>query len=394
MRFNIRKSPLIDKYYIWDSEQKKFTTETGFDFIVDIVSDKYVIVGNSYCYNVDYRYYKTYKYQLLDVKGRPVFDEEFDFVYPTDEVVYCKLSNMPINKRSYLGNYIWNHKHGQSLSKDPFYYCGDETAIIRCEYWQERNDFGFSRGYVYKMIDFNGHIIREEKVNEKESVIKVFGDAHKNKFSDLVYIDIMDVSVDKKWERINELAERTDKNYFNLCDFKLSEKYYFHNVKISFAWEEFLILIKMEDNPHYTGYDFQPKYLEGKCIAILNDSFEVIYYSKDGFNINPKTFHDRIIIDQEYIIESDGKLYNMPKDVVLDNFHTDWEGYVIVKKDNKTGYVNNKGELVIPTIFPKDIQTGIDEDAANESWREYQSIVADFVSDAYEGDSDARWNTD
>jgi hypothetical protein len=34
------------------------------------------------------------------------------------------------------------------------------------------------------------------------------------------------------------------------------------------------------------------------------------------------------------------------------------------------------------------------DEAANESWREYQKYAADSVSDAYEGDSDARWNTD
>ena len=56
--------------------------------------------------------------------------------------------------------------------------------------------------------------------------------------------------------------------------------------------------------------------------------------------------------------------------------------------------MNNRGEVVIPPIFPKDIQVGIDEDAANESWREHQKYVADSISDAYEGDSDARWNTD
>ena len=36
MRYIPQKSPLIDKYYIWDTVEKKITTEVGFDIIVDI----------------------------------------------------------------------------------------------------------------------------------------------------------------------------------------------------------------------------------------------------------------------------------------------------------------------------------------------------------------------
>ena len=54
----------------------------------------------------------------------------------------------------------------------------------------------------------------------------------------------------------------------------------------------------------------------------------------------------------------------------------------------------NEGHIVIPPIFPKDVQTGIDEEAANESWREYQKYAADSVSDAFDGEPDAYWNID
>ena len=84
----------------------------------------------------------------------------------------------------------------------------------------------------------------------------------------------------------------------------------------------------------------------------------------------------------------------MPENIKFDEFYSDNCGYAEIEKNNKLGYMNNRGEVVIPPIFPKDIQVGIDEDAANESWREHQKYVADSISDAYEGDSDARWNTD
>jgi hypothetical protein len=190
------------------------------------------------------------------------------------------------------------------------------------------------------------------------------------------------------------LAKRTDKDYFNLCDFNLSEKYDFNNVKICFAWGEFLILTKMEKNPSYTGYDYQPKYKEGKCIAVLNDSFEVIYYSKDGFNICPRTFHNRIIINREYILCPDGRLFNLPENIKFDEFYSDDCGFAEIEKNDKIGFMNNEGRIVIPPIFPKDRQSGIDEEAANDSWREYQKYAVDSVADAYEGDPNACWNTD
>lgn len=390
MRYIPQKSPLIDKYYIWDTVEKKITTETGFDIIVDIVADKIAVVGRATSYQSGHYYYSTYKYQLVDVKGRPISEKEFDFVYPYDSFIYCKNKGLPINKLSYLDNYIWDNESGRYLSKYPFYYYNSKNAIVKGKYWHE----SFKRGYCYQYIDTKGNVLKEAKVESKDSVERVLLGFRMQDYSNLVYIDVLADSIDKRWERINELAKRTDKDYFNLCDFNLSEKYDFNNVKICFAWGEFLILTKMEKNPSYTGYDYQPKYKEGKCIAVLNDSFEVIYYSKDGFNICPRTFHNRIIINREYILCPDGRLFNLPENIKFDEFYSDDCGFAEIEKDEKIGFMNNEGQIVIPPIFPKDRQSGIDEDAADDAWREYQKDIAGWTEDAFEGDSDARWNTD
>jgi len=390
MRYIPQKSPLIDKYYIWDTVEKKITTETGFDIIVDIVADKIAVVGRATSYQSGHYYYSTYKYQLVDVKGRPISEKEFDFVYPYDSFIYCKNKGLPINKLSYLDNYIWDNESGRYLSKYPFYYYNSKNAIVKGKYWHE----SFKRGYCYQYIDTKGNVLKEAKVESKDSVERVLLGFRMQDSSNLVYIDVLADSIDKRWERINELAKRTDKDYFNLCDFNLSEKYDFNNVKICFAWGEFLILTKMEKNPSYTGYDYQPKYKEGKCIAVLNDSFDVIYYSKDGFNICPRTFHNRIIINREYILCPDGRLFNLPENIKFDDFYSDDCGFAEIEKDEKIGFMNNEGQIVIPPIFPKDRQSGIDEDAADDAWREYQKDIAGWTEDAFEGDSDARWNTD
>lgn len=390
MRYRIIKSPLIEKYYIWDDEEKKMSSEEGFDIILEIVQDKIAIVGRATLYQSGYYYYSTYKYKLVDVKGRPISEKVFDYVYPYDSFIFCKNNGLPINKLSYLDNYIWDNASGRYLSKYPFYLYDSKNAIVEGEYWHE----SYKGGYLYQYIDSKGNVLKEAKVEEKKSVERALFGFDKQDTSNLVYIDVLADSVDKRWGRINELAIRTDNKYFNICDFNLSEKYNFHNVKISFAWGEFLILTKMEENPSYTGYNHQPKYNEGKCIGILNDSFDVLYYSIEGFKIYPRTFHNRIIINHEYILCPDGRLFNLPENIKFDDFYSDNCGFAKIEKNEKIGFMNNEGQIVIPPIFPKDSQSGIDEEAANDSWREYQKEVAGWTEDAFEGESDAYWNID
>ena len=76
MRYTIIKSPITKKYYIWDSEEKKMSSEEGFDIILEIVQDKIAIVGRATSYQSGYYYYSTYKYKLVDVKGRPISEKE------------------------------------------------------------------------------------------------------------------------------------------------------------------------------------------------------------------------------------------------------------------------------------------------------------------------------
>ena len=101
MRYIIQKSPIIEKFYIWDEEEKKISFERGFDIILEIVHDKIAVVGRATSYRSGYHLYSTYKYSLVDVKGRPVSEKEFDFVYPKDSFIFCKNGGLPINKLSY-----------------------------------------------------------------------------------------------------------------------------------------------------------------------------------------------------------------------------------------------------------------------------------------------------
>lgn len=390
MRYNIIKSPLIEKFFIWDNEEKKISSEKGFDIILDIVQDKIAIVGRKYSYQSGYYYYLSYKYKLVDVNGRSISEKEFDFIYPYDSFILCKNYGLAINKLSYLDNFIWDNESGCYMSKYPFYSYNQKNAIVRGDYWYE----SYKSGYWYQYIDTKGKVLKKAKVESKENIERALFGFHKQDYSNLVYIDVLADYVDRRWERINKIAKRTDIKYFNICDFNLSEQYKFHNIMMSFAWSNFLILKKMEENPHYSGNDSIAKYHEGKSIAILNDAFEVIFYSKSGFDVNPRAFRNRIIINNEYILCSDGRLYNLPKDIKFSEFNSDDCGVAEIEKDGKIGFLNNEGQIVIPPIFPKDSDAGINEAAADDAWREYQKEITDWTDDAYEGNATNGWNTD
>lgn len=397
MRYIIQKSPLIEKFYILDTVDKKLTTETGYDIIVSIVEDKYAIVGYRRSYNVDYHYYNTYDYKLIDVNGREVFNEEFEFVYPTDSYVFCKIKNLPVNKLTYLGNYLWNQKDRIIKNKYPYFYIDDEKAIVKGEYWEDRTDPIFPKfGHIYQLLNNKGDVLQDDKIECKERVSKILQRYSKSpQQPNYVYIDFLADRLDKKWAHINEIAERTNDKYYNLGSIQINGTLVLTNVHLGFAWNKYLLVYK-DDNEYDRSYHHDRKIINraNNCLAILNDSYKLLYYSADGFKVNTRTFIDRIIIGEEYIMDFDGSLFSIPKDIIFSDDTCDRLGYLQIEKDDKLGYMNNRGEVVIPTIFPKDVLVGIDEDAANESWQEYQQYATDSVSDAYEGDSDARWNTD
>ncbi len=390
MRYSIIKSPIIDKYFIWDKEEKKISSEKAYDIILEIVQDKIAIVGRKTSYRSGCYYYLTYVYSLVDVTGRPISEKTFDFVYPNDYFIFCKNGKLPINKLTYLDKYIWENESGHYLSEFPFYSYGQQNAIIAGEPSKER----WRNTRCYKYIDTRGEVLKEAEVNPYSSVERALFGFPKYDLSNRVYIDVFGSTEDKKWERVTELITKKNDNNYNIYDINLFEKYNFHNVSLRLAWDKFLLLIKMEENPSYTVYDRQPKYNEGKCLAVLNDSFDVIFYSKDGFDIYPRTFHNRIVINQEYILRSDGRLFNLPENIKFDELNSDNCGFAKVEKDDKIGFINNEGQFVIPPIFPKDRENGIDEELADQEWREYQRDIAGYAEDAFDGEPDAIWNID
>jgi len=397
MRYIIHKSPVNEKFYIWDTKEKILTTETGYDIILDIISDKYAVIGKSVFYYIDDRKYKSYSYQLIDISGRVVFNTLFEYVYPTDTIIYCKLDGLPINELSYLGNYQWKTNKGVYNSKNPFLYYNSKIAIIKGECAHKRIDGRMQLACTYRMIDNEGRILKEEifKYSERSKVIKQFLEIEKQN-TKVNWSQLFQQFVDMRWEKMDYIKENVSYNKTNHSyDILINDSIILHNVHLKVANNRFLLVFR-NDEKYNLRYEDERKIIDNSsvCLAILNEKYELLYFSVDGFLINSSTLDTGIIINHDYIIDEKGHLYNLPSNISFYNNTCDRLGHIKIEEGGKIGYMNNRGKIIIPPIFPKDIQVGVDRVAADGYWKDYQREMRNSISDAYEEDSDAYWNTD
>ena len=386
MRYIIKEDTDTKKFYIWDNKENKPNSE-GFDIILDIISDKYAIAGKADTYLSRSDYYKYYKYGIIDMKGNVIFDFKYEYIYPTDTIIYCKPFGFPFNQLTYLGHYRWVHKNGTFLSNEPFVYYNNENAILRGEYFKEYGMFSMKEGYVYKLIDGNGIVLKEEKIGKSQSFNKLLKE-EKNTNQQLVELKILSQQTDSKWSFLNEITERSER-FCNFGSIRLGEVL-LNNVHFNFAQSKFLLIFQLDEN--YNGDIIREE--SSTCCAVLNDKGKVIYYSKEGFKVMSSVFIDRIVIDNKYILDYDGNLFSMPEEIEICSMYSFSYNYIRIKNKEKSGFMDNKGNIVIPTIFPKDEWCGFDEEVSQCMWEEYLGQVYDSTDDAFEGDSDAYWNID
>lgn len=394
MRYVILKNNTTNKYFIWDSVKKQQTTDVEYEIIVDIVLDKYAIVGRSYDYFSFGYNYKSYIYGLVDIEGSIILDIKYEFVYPTDSIIYCRIDGGPVNRLTYQGDYEWINKHGICYSKYPFSYIGEEKALIKVK---EIIDMGYKTGSIYRSIDYNGNTLQEKEIENSQELYVLstfFPPKYTINNDEVVYLPFLASNVDKKWSRLNDIAVQTDEKKYNRCSIRISDTITINDAKIGFAFNTFLLISK------YTEHD-DPINSERNIIrsnriyyAILNDKFEVLFYDAKGFYVNTNVFWKRIIINEEYILDSAGHLLNIPKDIYFNRDSSDNNGYLMIGKDHKWGYMDESGLVVIPPIFPFDECISKDNEYFEEKWQEYKEYAADSISDAFEGDSDALWNED
>ena len=121
--------------------------------------------------------------------------------------------------------------------------------------------------------------------------------------------------------------------------------------------------------------------------TIINSNGEIIFTSDGSYNINQlaHAWYDMLLIDDSFFLDTKGNIFKSP---YLQGQHClmpDNCGFVRYYNGNYFGIADNKGNYISPCIFPV---ACVDSPIPDPRDNDYSS------DDAYEGLSDAKWNTD
>lgn len=355
MRYVIKQKPNTESFYIEDIKTGQHISLHNYKYVIDIIDDKYVIVGRDYIGK---------KYGLITVAGLSVVDMIYDAIYVKDNRIYCQLDGL-INEMTLLGQYVWHNKQGEYFSNEPLLSSDIDTAIIK-----DKDEVGSRNLIAYKAIDCFGHIIEKFQntapiigLKNEEYLYSEWGDSYHIKWRnlwDLLKIEIVDSRLRRTITFPNGLT--------------------FENLDYTICFNRFLLL-------YTSGYNSEGRWVNTYyCVA--EENCNVLYYDFTGFSVNQHMFPDRLVINNKFILDVEGNLYSIPNGCEF-AFNSDRNGYIEMYNKGKRGYMNNRGEIVIPCIY--EIEKKVFE--MDEDYEAYLRSGGDFL-DAFDGDSSAIWNID
>ncbi len=358
MNYEIIQNERDGKYYIRKSDS--FITSIGYDVVLCVVKEKYAIVGQKD--NLD----DIIRYGLIDLNGQVILKCEYKCLYPHKEGIYCSSELFPLNLYLYSGVFKWQNKEKAIYSKLPFTFTNPSNAICIDDTKAIETQSGDLAHQVF-LINQEGQVI-ESHIDKptwriKEDLLKKA--SYPKKY---VKIEVLSTSLEEKWKKLDEIAKKRIIGRDIFFDIHLTDFLYLQNVRIDIRANKFLLV--------YTE----------KTIAILNDSLKLIYFDPMGFHY---IFLDEIfIINQKLILHPNGELY--PIQITFDEIdYYDDNGYLRFISKNKIGYLNTQGVVLVPPIFPRQLNTNFRQPIWDE-----QDLMGDYYSDAFEDDAEATWNVD
>lgn len=332
MRYLIEQHPETQSYYIKDLKTGNKTSLSKYKCALEIIDDKYVIVGRMRC---------GLEYGLITIDGDVVVDTKYDAIYVNKDRIFYSDDGL-MNEMTFLNQFVWHNKVGEYYSNTPYLSSGLNRAEINV-----------SNGKEAISIDCYGHLIEEANHLYDDYDYDEFGNRYK-----------------LKWGRLWNL--RKDGGITLPCGLAFTE------VSVEIIYDTYFAIYK-------SGYNSDGKWVNTYyCLVDING--KVLHSDLSGFSVNHFKFNDRLVIDDSFILDELGNKYPIPDGYEI-AFNSDKNGFIEIYKDGKRGYMNNRGEIVVPTIFEKkEPYHYIDED--------YYDSLRQSTEDAFEGDSSARWNVD
>ena len=407
-----------------------------YDIILGIYEDSWAIVGyEQYLrkrrYSEGYYYegmesylYKTYKYGIISLTNEILFPIKYESIFREGDIVYASFqhdsddiayNNLPVYKMTTLGQYIWETSLGVryiDINDKDVVRTTCDIAILR------------KKESILKMLS---DIVKKDRPSKNSSPFSFITIS-----SDGTNITTNSDGI-KIFEQTNE--NEVDFHYPPSRDDILSNKVPKNKNLVGWPhttpkWKRFTSYFK--DKQYFLCFDGNVifSYTDGKhddfSNWVINDEFLIvtvcgmikpirIYSSKGKLlleNINGINFdlmgaiYDRLLIDKEYILDSDGNKYYLKEEFKnMSTFAGDIMGYIPFYKDSegkmnyyygvssyhryyrdeKLGYLDRNGEVVIPPIFPCPLL----KDSFSESYKKKQS--RNDISDAFDDELGAEW---
>lgn len=354
MKYIIEQNPETNYYHLKDTETGGVISLSKYQVILGVIDDKFVIVGKPWV--------GGNLYGLVTIDGELIVDMLYDAIYVQGSRIYC-CDDEVVNEMTLLIQYVWHNRKGEYFSNEPYMYSDLDIATIK------DNGKNTSDGkQSYKQIDCYGRTVREFQGYSPIPNL-TYEDCERDEWGHVYH---------KKWRKLWGLLEDDIVNSTIYRKISFPCGLTFRQLEIETIHNKFFLLYR-------SGYNSEGHWVKTHyCIA--DENCKVLYFDLSGFSVNENMFHDSLVINNQIIINALGETYNIPEGYEF-AYNSDKNGFIEIYKEGKRGYMNNRGEVVIPTIFEKkEPYHHIDED--------YFDSLKKSTDDAFEGDSSARWNID
>lgn len=400
-----------NKYYILDTLADKKISDNEYDKIIQLFQDTYAVVGNIES-SRDNPFSETlyFRYGLIDMSGNEILRVSYRFIYIHENRILCQYLNGKVLEKTLLGQTIWRNRKGEFYISGQLIDYDDEHAIIQHSLPVDNSHkFKIYQNY-HELIDVYGKVLDRDYSfkpqvklpKNKQYSAELLTDYHTCKFGYNGRVNMKN----NKWLNIfNSLESICEDNifYFNLTlpNGLRFEKFHFE------VFNDMFFLVKQRG--YYSRY-----------LCVLDDNMNVLHYDSNGFtaerigrhydlpyihisyqNSYIKTHSPQWICNDEcdsgerpFFLKINGDKFFLPSKVSI-HAHELHNKFVPIYNENKFGYINLHGEIVVPPIFelekerfldvdPKDVDFHCD----NEDYSHYSKL------DAVDGDEDALWNID
>ena len=397
--FYPKKSPVTQKYGISNNEDQ-LIIDFKFDIILEIIANRYAIVGNKSTRIDRGDVTKMYLYGIIDLceSGKFLIDIEYEILYLVDDHIIIQLREYEIgfrtkriiNEKTLLGQYVWKNALGCRYLDYPILASSEHYAVIA------KNISQFH--YQYILIDKLGNTIEDCHVMAKDWLEWESDTQKRYKIEKLINKVIYNTSI------LEKASDGQDYVRLDDCDYTVVDvKWESYKNKINRDWasqtENLVTVLDSNEQLHKgyiyhifsnlffcVGYKKPINWRDQKYNLILDSNRNVILESKSELNIK-RSWPDRLLINDTFLLDSKGVIYQFPiinKDWSADYCNT---GYGIIYSKGLFGVMDKNGKLLTPIIFPPSI---FERDLSQY----FEDLKKMSSSDAYEGDYDALWNTD